>query len=379
MRHLFLFVSVVAACFCGACSTTSELVDVNDVDLKQKCDEDSVMMEYIAIDGMYPVWSDKYFIQSVDKIVTYKQMVYILDWRQATIYCYNTKTLQIEGVLDKRGHSKKEYLSASDFAIDPKGNIVVYDADGGKILWYDRRGNYLKSCKVEVGGESFAIRKDGTIAIDCCHSEPNVGIKIYSPDGSKCTVVHQDDLFRQFAMGHESNMAWHGNDLYYVRPYDYTIYKVGADNKPVGFMQLDFGKKNFDFSEFKGLDYAGFQQKVFKTKSVLLLRYLSVYKNLFFVSTDRADNIMFDAGKNKIYMLSNMKDPYGILLESPLFIDDKGELLTYVRTDNVEWALRPWFEHSMKSGDYVPKFFQKAFQKKYENVSCWLVKGHIKK
>lgn len=363
---------------CYSCSSSYDFTsDIVNVNLGQSGDDSVVFKNYIELDGMYPVSSENIVLDLPDKIVTHKGKIFILDKMESVIYEYNIRTHMLELFLDRRGHSRQEYLCIEDFVVDKSGNLIIYDNDAGKVIYYNSKGKYLKSFGVVLGGGSMTIFDDGKIAIDCCYSEKDVSVMIYSSDGKLLTKIHHDSYYKNLAASHENSLKCVNNGLIYVRPYDYTIYRT-VNDEVTELFSLDFGKRNINIEDLDGLDYPDFLKLLRETKSVFWLRHLCALKNKYFLSTNMSDNILYDADKHSTYILSNMKFPYGFMLSSSLFIDDKGDIYTIVSDSNVENALRPWMDYTLEVGDKIPAFLKGVFRKKFEHVVFWLLKGHIK-
>ena len=378
MKHPYYLILLLS--FLLGCSTLESVESTCSVDLDETCNDTDIINRYIEFDDFIPVQSKDIFISYADKIVPHKSNVYIFDKRQPKIFVYNMQNKKLSVALDKRGHAKEEYINICDFAIDNKGNILVYDSDMGKINGYSAHGKFIKSMSVTLGGKSIALAKDGRIAIDCSQLVAETSVIIYLPNGSVSSKIKQTQLYDKLVVGNDNCITWNNGNVIFTRPYDYTIYS-GINEDTISLFHFDFGGKNFSFDKFEGISYEKFQKQLMASagKEVIWLSNLSVYKNLYFFTTDNMNSILLDTNRNnKTYILSNMKSPYGVLFCSTLFVNDKGEIYTYVRNSNVDNALRPSVKFYQEQGKPVPDFLTKALKKQHDNVSFWLLKAHVK-
>ena len=207
------------------CSSLNNIDSGNTVDVTEKCDSSDIFGKYICVDKLYPVCSGNIFISSVDKIVSHKSNVYILDKQQESIFVFNTKNNKLSLKLKKLGHSKQEYIGIEDFTVNDRGQLVIYDSNIGKINWYNNKNECVKSIQVTTGGKSFALASDGKIAIDCAQREPGTSVIVYNIDGSVCSQIHQERLYDNLKIHNEQSITWDNKDVIFTRPYDYSIYR----------------------------------------------------------------------------------------------------------------------------------------------------------
>lgn len=378
MKNTFYLIIILSILL--GCSTFETVENTCNVDLDEACNDTDIINRYIVFDNFIPVQSKDIFITLADKIVPHKSNVYIFDKHQPKIFVYNMQSKKLSIALDRHGHAKEEYINICDFAIDNKGNILVYDNDMGKINWYNSHGKFIKSMPVALGGKSIALAKDGRIAIDCSQLVTGTSVIIYLPNGSVSTKIKQPQLYNKFVVGNDNSITWNNGNVIFTRPYDYTIYS-GINEDTLSLFQFDFGNKNFSFNKFDGISYEEFQNQLMASagKQVMWLSNLSVYKNLYFFTTDNMNSVLLDTSRdNKTYILSNMKSPYGVLFCSPLFVNDSREIYTFVRCDNVDNALRPTVKFYKEQSKPLPEFLTKPLEKQYDNVSFWLLKAHVK-
>lgn len=374
-----VFLAIICCAFSlSSCLSTTNVENGIAVDVEDKCDSADIFGEYIAIDGLYPVFSDSIYIASVDKIVSYKNKVYILDKQQSVIYVYNKRNKILGKAIDRRGHSKEEYLKITDFCIDKKGNLVVYDSERGNVNWYSNDAKYIKTMDVTDEGKSFDISSEGSIAFECSQASEDASVVAYYSGSNFPKYFKQEQLYRNLHVTNDNSIVWCGNDVLFTRPFDYTIYKAKAEGvEPL--ITLNFCDRNFDFSELRGKTYRDFLNLLHKNEKVLFLQNLNCYKDLYFLSTDNMDNILYDTKKDRLFVLSNIESPYGVYFLSALFVNRRGKIYTSISNDNVDNYLRPIMKHSKENNQYFPPLVSKALQFKDDNISFWLLEAHVRK
>lgn len=87
-----MLVAILCCAFSlSSCLSTTNVENGIAVDVEDKCDSADIYGEYITIDGLYPVYSDSIYVANVDKILSYKSNVYVLDKQQSIIYVYSKR------------------------------------------------------------------------------------------------------------------------------------------------------------------------------------------------------------------------------------------------------------------------------------------------
>ena len=144
--NIYKIMSCVCVCFCIGCTSSVRNTKLN-VDLNQKVLLDSVT-EYLQLDSLILVSSDKYTITNFDRIIYHERNIYILDKMQYAVFKVNTSERNFQRIINYRGSAQNEYLCITDIAMDESENIYVFDSDSRKINQYDANGQFIKTIKV---------------------------------------------------------------------------------------------------------------------------------------------------------------------------------------------------------------------------------------
>ena len=170
-------------------------------------------------------------IGDIDKIIHFDDKFYILDKSKAEkVYCFDEhgKFLCNFG---RKGRGPSEYLALYDFTIDQcNRELLVYD--GKKILYYDLNGCFIKQRKIDLFGKNLCvIDSTGTILI-------NQGNTIFNKDLMFNLIAIDSYNYIKYMLRpfkeidtKKKLMPWsyfsqNNNDIYYIEPYNDTIYKI---------------------------------------------------------------------------------------------------------------------------------------------------------
>ena len=127
----------------GCSQTEPDKAITVEVDLNAGNDTDSIE-DIFAVERLIPLQAGG-MVSSVDKLYKQDSLIYVLDQGQKTLFVFNEEGQQ-RLILKRKGWTPGKRSSLDDFAIDPEGNIYLFDA----------------SIRVEGSSEFGADEKCGT-------------------------------------------------------------------------------------------------------------------------------------------------------------------------------------------------------------------------
>ena len=211
---------------------------------------------------------DNILVGSVNKIEIVDSLFYILDKKTDKIWCFNSLG-EFIFELFRKGQGPEEYTKIQDFCIDQtNNNIVIWDRNIGKILYYDLSGKYEKNEYINIKPLEFCLL-----------------------EGSKLFFTGGRDIF----MGKDKNQ------------YGYNCF-VYDNNKQITFRYFPYIEFLDDLSKDKTID---------SYESNAIVQYGvndTIYKiNKYGLITNK---ILFDFGKNRLPLKSVISNNLSEFLNS---------------------------------------------------------------
>lgn len=115
-------------------------------------------VEYISLQ------SDTFFIAQAKKVMEYDNRLFILDSKKAELVSYSMDG-KFLGRVGKKGAGPAEYVSASDFAIDLKRNLIVVFSRGDlSIIEYNRDLSFNRKIRLGIWAFQMAQLESGNLA-----------------------------------------------------------------------------------------------------------------------------------------------------------------------------------------------------------------------
>lgn len=363
--------SSVCVCFCISCTSPVRDTELN-VDLDKKVLLDSVT-EYLQLDSLILVSSDKYAITNFDRVIPHKANIYILDKMQNAVFKINTSDRNFQRIINCRGNAQNEYLSITDIGMDKSDNIYVFDSDSRKINQYDANGKFIKTINV-VSGTSMALSSN-KIAINTNQIDDSQ-ITVYSLSGKLLyQVMPYEKNKLQYTLNDIGSLVAMQNNFLYTSSFDFNIYKAD-ESGATQFVTLNFGDKEFDIQKLKDLDYLNYQKILIQNSDkVMSFCHLCVYNNLIFFSTDSGEQIIYDIEQNRVMPISNVEAPYNILFSSPLSVNTEGQFCIALNNSNIREGYFPWFKNKDTK---LPQLQPVKENGKDNDESFWILLGHIR-
>lgn len=358
-------------CFCISCNAPVKDIEVY-VDLEKRISLDAVT-DYLQPDSLICVSSGEHTIANFDRIIRRGEDVFILDKIQQVVFKANTSTRSLQRIVNCRGNAQNEYISITDIATDKDGNVYVFDSESRKINKYDANGRYLKTIGA-VYGSSMAI-SDKEIAINTNQLDDNQ-VAVFSLSGE---LLYQtapcNGQTQKYTLDDIGSVVAMGDKFLYTTSFDFNVYQADKDGA-APFVSLNLGGKQFDARELEKLDYPAYQKMLMSNSDkVMSLRYLCVYGNLIFLSTDDNTQLIYDTNRNTVLTISKVESPYNILFSSPLSVSADGQFCVALNSSNITDGYFPWFKTNETKLPQLQTEMGKAGQ---GDNSFWLLMGHAR-
>ncbi len=104
-------------------------------------------------------------IRHVDEIFVSKNRIIITDkTREQVAFIFSIEGEYISQI-GRKGNGPDEYLSLRDIAINYlTDEIILYDGKGGKLMFYNENGKFIKKKKTFIYADNFAVLNDNCFA-----------------------------------------------------------------------------------------------------------------------------------------------------------------------------------------------------------------------
>lgn len=103
----------------------------------------------------------KFYFSQIDKLIKTEQFIFILDLTGQN----HVHVFDLEGNFISRigiiGDGPNEYRRLGDFDVAANGEVILLDRQRKKLLFYDVKGNFIKSTSFDFRADSFVKVKDG--------------------------------------------------------------------------------------------------------------------------------------------------------------------------------------------------------------------------
>lgn len=254
--------------------------------------------------------TDASLIGRVDKLVFYKDFIYILDKKLKKIFIFNKKG-KYQRTLNHFGHGEGEYTSLVDFQIkDDK--IYLLDQYGSKLFIYDLNDQLIKVEKVRKS-KSIAILENGyAYNMGLGFADNNLKRNYYS-------YCYEDDNHNILGNRYNENLLGYtyslgeGHNSFYKRdasfytlfPFNDTIYTVAKNGMLNPYQVFKIGnlsiKEDDEPKEIKRILDNGISRSIFAYYDFSNYSFFSYYygdESRKYVLVDKSGKIIFNTALN---------------------------------------------------------------------------------
>ncbi|MDH6342164.1 hypothetical protein M2480_002142 [Parabacteroides sp. PFB2-12] len=344
------FILIFCLCFFASCNSkpvhNNEVKTINvsfngneSVNLSEFVDS----LQYIVLED----YDESSMIQEITKLEIADSLLFILDKEMKKILCFHENGAFLR-TIGNVGGAPGEYIAIDDFCLNEKGELIVLDRSGKKILIYDHNGHYRTSYKIDMTGTQIAAIGDKylfyTRGIDYHTMKKEYGYNLFLTD-STCQVEEMYFAYNEatddFLFGKVFDVDVDFKEvLFNYAVYD-TIYQFdtkgivdkffinfGDKRLPVENMTTDNNNTYFAASKYAtiiGVRSAG---------EYCFINY--TYKNrvrLLFVKDDKVTNAQFVENDidNTLYLLM----PDKVIGDHAYYIRESSDMTNYYNQDTV--------------------------------------------
>lgn len=365
---------VYAGMLCSAllwwgCSPTEQTQAITvEVDLNARNDTDCIE-DIFAIERLIPLQAGG-MISSVDKLYKQDSLIYVLDQRQKSLFVFNEEGQQ-RLILKRKGRTPGKRSSLDDFAIDPEGNIYLFDALAQEISRHNAQGAYLYKTKV-CSGAGFTLAGPDSLVIYCDTQSKN-NLTVFKADGTRLQDIAFPKSVPVMLSNRTGGVFVHDGRLFFTNPFDYTLYTVEG-GKARAMYTFDFGSRNLPQDIQEETDKKRLLEKLISRSGVLYLEDVAFHDGRLFFTIDGNTQCMMDTQTCKVSTFSRKTWPYLILLERSVTVCPDGTFLSIV-TDE---AMKHLLSASKEMRDAHPFIPSAEEIPPMEPRDFWVVEGHIK-
>lgn len=229
--YLLIFIAFTFTCSCTGGNQSSEMVFSPEkmIKIQDKISKDEIE-DLIVLDSYIPLSND-YLLGESQRIVIYKERIYILD-DEPKITCFNMQGNAMFKI-DSKGPGPTEYQNIKDFAIDSDSErIVLFDNERRQLNFHElKTGKFMSSipthymAPTEIGmvdGKFFFKNMDTRFDVQKEHQF----YLLYSTDGRQIDEMFlPHDAVASFNFDMNS-FFYNEGKLLFVSPFDNTVYSL---------------------------------------------------------------------------------------------------------------------------------------------------------
>lgn len=354
----------------NSCTYTNS--DIPIVKITKQAEADNLqLLNSLTIEHLIPIRNDSVILAKFDKIEVHDSLIYIMDRQQALLLVTNMNgnTLLI---VDKKGEAPNEYLSLDDFAVDKDGNILIYDTDTEKIVFYTAQGEFIR--KIDVcSGTGFKLLENNQIAIYRNILSDKI-ISLYNVNGNLLKEYTCNTPIPPMLISNGGEIFEKEGEVFFTNPFDYTIYTLTEEEyKPI--LQFDFGSRNLPDHIKEEKNKRDLTIKMLEFKGVLFLSNLSFFQNTLIATNNLGELIFYDIVQKQPYVFNKLSLPLSVLLgNTAIYVDKNGAVVTSITPDDITNTLLPLVDEYLNEYPFL-QILKQDINKYLDNE--WIVLGKM--
>lgn len=306
MKQILLY-SLVVVLFLLGCSpqeqkTQGATVVIVDPDMPMMTSEE--MAQHFTNDRMVILRGT--ILGDIERLIDWNGRLVVFDRRGQQVVFFDTIGNCISKI-KRLGKGPGEYIHLEDCTIDnAKDELILYADQPGKLIWFDREGNYLREEHVSDCFREVVCYGDNLYGVNCGFGRTmaeNTITRMMSNDIVN-TELQVPLKKRSPNVSAGSWLTTNGTNLWLSRPLDYTLYFLDPETgQLLPRYQLDLGKATVPENEtnleidLQKLTQAGF---VFHVSEVGV-----VGKYLFFSTV--LDEYMMDTATGQLAKMGKVQ------------------------------------------------------------------------
>jgi len=345
--------------------SSKELVHINLSEFKKLAKVDSSIIKNIEFYELET--NDNSLFGETSKVLTTDDNIIILDSRNTnSIFIFDYKGKFISKIANE-GNGPGEYNFLGDMDIDSQDNLHLLDLRKNKVLEYKLDGKFKEDNKFDFLTYKFGVLGEDSYVFDQ-GTRNNVPISGINLDYKLITWIPSSqklNKYLQFCEVYDSysfplpvpNNIYRSDDkLFYLKPYEYTVYQPISENEILEKYFIDFGKyqvpksfysnysnDNFDIMKFisdlRKKDYAHTISNIYETSKHFCFNF-SAGNKLHWVSMSKLNNHI------SIRAISSSIENYSFVLTPQAVVGD--QFITILGSLSIEYLIKKWGKEQME-------------------------------
>jgi hypothetical protein len=239
-------------------SVPSIPVGINDVQM-------GVASAYLSDYEIVPLeTNDSSLIKYIDKLVLFRERMYVLDCSQNTVLIFSKKGKFVTKI-SRIGKGPGEYEQIMDFCIDSLENKIIVHSDRPyKIMYFNMEGKFIDEHKMDGWYQNILATGENLVLYNRS-SSPKEKFKIIfqSKTGKKKNMfLPYQGKINRCNIGYPN--ICQSNATYFYEPLNDTIYRINESNVVPAYY-IDFGKDKLPENLRRSTDYREIDREVIST------------------------------------------------------------------------------------------------------------------
>ena len=250
----------------------------------------------------------------------------------------------------------------------------MFSSSEQSILVYTLNGDFVSKTRVCDGTDFCLLENGGTAFFRNIHSDTIVSIydRNLMFKKSFTSVNEQPNILLKTG----GEIFDYEQSIYFVKPFDYNIYKCDDKNTYTSFLNFDFGEKNISSDITKEKDRRKLIKLLRENKKVYFFESVNIKNNNCFFKTNFGDIIIHNIKEDKTFLFDKLKRPYSSLLGNSIFRGTNGRFAAFVSSSNIEASLLSMDKKELEKYHYLNVLQEQGIYDYMDND--WIVIGQLK-
>ncbi len=247
---IIFFTTSILNCSIDKKTTSNKKIEIKVNLNKQKKIKLSSFVDSIAYVPLET--TENCLIGNIDKIRILNYLIFILDKRQNKIFIFNTSG-NFQYSICHIGRGPGEYLSISDFCIDPDmKHIIIADHLTRRFIFYDLKGKFQFTKESRYINKFCEFYKNTIIYYSDNYILDKYNLHLFNiGSGKNSNYLSINPALKDFQSGDGCQFYFnYRNQLLFKEALGQEIYRIN-NNDPEEYLSIDFGGKNMPENYFK--------------------------------------------------------------------------------------------------------------------------------
>lgn len=272
------------------------------VDLDQPMMTPEQMAQHFTNDRM--VILRGVMLSGINRIIDWGDRFVVFDRQGQQVAVFDTTGNCIRQI-KRLGKGPGEYIQLDDCTIDNANDELILYADmPGKLIWFDRDGNYLREERISDCFQELLCAGDHLYGVNCGPGTMMAKQSITRMVTKDKAATKEQQLSYGDNIPNSNSGLWltsNGSEVWLSRPFDYTLYSLDRQAKQfVPRYQLDLGKSALPENEIKQkMDL----MEIHKKRFVFHVPRVNTVGRYLILSSMRGNAILIDTVSNQVMKL----------------------------------------------------------------------------